>query len=579
MTDKLITTHLQNHLSQLIDYVNSNYDMPLDKLLPLFFQLKDKPYSLEWSHFMFEPMFRFKNAPRKMLYITGRQVSKSSSLAASQVLRAALIRNYNLLTVMPFFEQVRKFSTNYVRPFIMTSPLRVMLTGNGDSVLQRSLSNNSNLFYSYSQGDPSRLRGVPADECDLDEIQDMDYEDLAIIEANMSASRFKFMRFTGTPKTFDNTIHLLWDLSSQAVWHIPCQETGCKHLNRACADGDLLKMIGEHTLICSACGKPVNSRLGNYIHDFPARRRSFSGYRVSQLILPMHYESPKDWKVILDFRKEKPKYAFYNEILGESFDAGAKLLTAEELRSACTGPIIESPGQVNHDRYIMLAQGVDWGGRGKEKTSDSEDFISNTAVAIAGMRPDGVIEIPWLYKMPYELKHFEETRMVAQIAADARVDWLAMDYGGQGNVMEELVKAAGWPENRICPFTYVKPSRNAPIIKYTPPKHFGVRSSYMLEKSRSLILLCELIKTKQVIFSAKDEYFNDHLKDFFAIYEEYVENPRAAPMRLVRRMSRRTDDMVHACNFAVMCIYHALGRWPSIASAFQATGSDSTDET
>lgn len=504
----------------------------------------------------------------------------STSIAGMQILRAAAQANYNILTVMPLYEQTRKFSVNYVRPFLVTSPARGLLVGENsvDSVLQRgigSIAHNSSLFYSYSHGDPSRIRGIQASECNFDETQDLQLDDLPVIEACMSASRYKLTRYTGTPKTFDNTLHKLWEDSSQACWHIPCQETGCKHENRCDVKGDLLKMLGETTLSCAKCGKPVNSRLGYWVHDVPALRMIFPGYHVSQPILPMHYLLPKDWFILKQAQKDKPPYLFYNEYLGESFDSGTKMLTKDELVAAATAECYEPDETYPSGQYVVNMLGVDWGGRGKEKTTDTDDFVSNTALALAGLRPDGVIEINWLHKVAYAMTHDIESEIVANVAARTNSAMVAMDYGGQGNVQEQLLMAKGWPREKVIPFTYNVMQARRPIVFYQPPRHFGVRNSYTLDKPRSLILLVQLIKAGKILLPKGDRYINDHLKDFLNIFEETMDNPRGAPRRLVRRLSRRTDDIVHAINFAVMGIYHLTSAWPQLARAFMDASADS----
>lgn len=543
-------------------------------LLPLIFQLRGMPYDLSWSHFMMDPMFRVFNSPRRMLWKCSRQVSKSTSQAAAQIIRARIQPNYNILTILPLFEQTRKFSQNYVRPFISTSPIKSVLLGelSADSVLQRAIGDNSNLFYSYCAGDPNRIRGIAADEIDADEVQDLDSEDLPVIEQCMSASRYKIVRYTGTPKTFDNTIHLLWEDSSQAFWAIPCV---CGYTNRSMVDGDLLNMIGDlshrndgsvRTLICAKCGRDLNSRNGYWVHVFPERQLSFPGYHVPQPILPMHYESAPDWQIILETRRDKPTYIFYNECLGESYDLGAKVITAEQINNACVADPCE-PHTMPVGRYVMQALGIDWGGRGKEKATDTDDFISNTAFALAGLNADGTVDIPYLHKIPYVVDQGHEGDMAVNVASQARCDYVALDYGGQGNVQEGIMHAKGWPDTRTIPFTYSVMAPTKPIVFYQPGSA-GTRSSYTLDKPRSILLLCELIKRKIVRLPDLDKYKNDHLRDFLALIEESIDNPRGSPRRLIKRMVRRHDDVVHAINFAVMGLFHATQNWPKVTEAF-----------
>ncbi len=405
-----------------------------------------------------------------------------------------------------------------------------------------------------------------------DEMQDMDVSDLPVIEQCMGASRYKIVRYTGTPKTFDNTAHLLWEDSSQAHWYIPC--LNCRHENRCVAgakgdEGDLLNMLGDLTLVCAKCGKPVDSRIGFWVHDYPERQLTFAGYHVPQPILPMHYESPPAWTVLKEIQRDKPAYIFFNEVLGESYDIGAKIITKQQVEDACVCPPLQ-PGSLRFEasRYPMTALGIDWGGRGKEKPTDSDDFISNTAMALAGITADGCIDIRWLHKVPYTIDSSHEPEMAVNVAAEAQCDWVALDYGGQGNVQENAMRALGWPRELTCPFTYCVASPRRPIVFYEKPAHGGVRSSYSLDKPRSILLLCELIKRGVVRLPAHQPWLEDHLRDFLHIYEEVTENPRGSPTRLVKRSARRTDDIVHAINFACMALFHRANAWPKMAEAF-----------
>jgi hypothetical protein len=148
------------------------------------------------------------------------------------------------------------------------------------------------------------------------------------------------------------------------------------------------------------------------------------------------------------------------------------------------------------------------------------------------------------------------------------VYYIGMDYGGQGNVQETLLVSRGWPLERIVPFTYAVMAPTRPIVFYNPPAGRGVRSSYTLDKPRSLLLLCEMIKRGFVKLPSGDRYLNDHLRDFLNIMEESIDNPRGSPRKLVKRMARRTDDVVHAINFLVMSLLHSTQAWPKMAEAF-----------
>lgn len=564
-------------------------------ILPLIFRLKGKPFDIVDGHFLFEHEFVVHNMPRRQIDKAGRQVAKSTNKAAGGIIRAAARPYYNLLTVTPLFEQIRKFSNNYVKPFLRESAVRsyLLAQGSDQQVLQRTLSNGSTLFYNYASNSADRIRGTPADEVDFDELQDFELDVLPVIQSCLDASPYKIERYSGTPKTFDNPLQVYWDYSSKGVWHIPCQETGCKHENRCTVadEGDLLKMIGDgrrrkdgrlNTLLCAKCGNPVNARLGYFIHAFPNRRLTFAGFHKPQILFPMHYESALAWDKIMDVARNKPKYLFYNEVLGESIDVGQKLITIGDLKAAGIGKY-QSPSTFDRSNYIATAVGTDWGGKGKEKVSDTEEFISNTSLALGGIRGDGVVEITWGYQTQYSADHFREAGICKEAAGISGADIIAHDYGGAGDVRESILIKAGWPAGRILPFTYVAMGLNKNIVTFTKGPA-DARASYSLDKARSLLLLCELIKAKKVIFPEYTGRMATLMNDFLAIYQEKRDNPRGGSSVLINRIHKQHDDFVHAVNFVVMGLFHRTGKWPNMGAiweeimALRVVGSDGTEE-
>lgn len=181
-------------------YLRQSKIPSLTPLLPLLLQLKGKPYTLD-NHFPFEPFFRTR-LPRVTLLKTGRQVSKSTSLAAQGVIFANAIPYFATLYVTPLFEMVRRFSHQYVREFIERSPVKRLFVGQKtlNSVLQRSFLNGSTMFFSYALLDAERTRGIPADKNVIDEVQDMQFDLLPIIHETLSGSSWAVRQYAGTPR-------------------------------------------------------------------------------------------------------------------------------------------------------------------------------------------------------------------------------------------------------------------------------------------------------------------------------------------------------------------------------------------
>jgi hypothetical protein len=178
-------------------------------ILPQLLSLNGKPFSLK-DHFPFEPMYTRFGIPKKTVLKCGRQVSKSTTLAVQGIIQSAVKPFFKTLFVCPLFEQIRRFSSNYVRPFIQNSPVKSALIGEtvagAQNVLQRTMRNESIMFFTFCFLDAERVRGIPADKLAIDEVQDINWDFIGVLEHCLKASPYKFQQFSGTSKTEDNTL-------------------------------------------------------------------------------------------------------------------------------------------------------------------------------------------------------------------------------------------------------------------------------------------------------------------------------------------------------------------------------------
>jgi len=557
---------LLSGLKRYGELIKLNPNISAAPLIPLMFRLRGAPMSISDRFFPHEPIFRLGTQPRRSIIKSGRQCGKSAGIAVRGILLAALYKYFNIAYAFPQSTQAEFFSNNYFRPIMNGSIFGKHCVGR-DAVMQRDFQSGSSVFFKYIGDSAERARGVDASCIMADELQGHDLDCLDVLLACMGASPYKFVHYTGTPKTNDNPMQTMWDQSSQAEWVIPCQ--ACNKENICNTANDLLKMLDDTTIVCAnpECRRPLDSSLGYYVHEHPSRQLSFPGYHMPQCVFPMHYDHKISWAVLMDAWKNKPKFYFYNEILGESYDAGTKLITAAELRAAAT-IVPQKPDAFESGRYQVSAIGIDWGGKGKETTKDAQEFISNTACALGGIDGSGIIDIVYLARTPYSMDYGAEARLMQEFAGQAQVDFIASDNAGAGDLREYVLRAAGVPPEKIVPFTYSVMSINKPIVFWETPTDTanmrGARSSYTLDKTRSLTLVIEGIRRKKIRLPDYEQ-FKDELSDFFALYEESREKPTGGQHRLIRRQSKRTDDIVHAINFCCMALYYRTGMWPDFA--------------
>lgn len=546
-----------NALKTFVDFYKTNPGtlVPLLGLL----NLKGRPYSLV-DHFAMEPLFKMR-LPRRMVFKCARQISKTTSVAASGILRAACQAHLSTLVITPRFEQLRRISSNYFSPFMTDSPIVNILTDEKctKQVLQRTFSNGSSIIFSFAFLDCDRVRGLSVDWIDYDEVQDLDYEFLPIIHECMSASKLRMSMYSGTPKTLDNTVQALWEESSQAEWIIPC--TACGKWNMTTVHEDLLKMIGRTTLVCAKCQKPVNARVGRWYHTAKDNMSKFQGYHIPQPIMPMHYEDKEKWGELLDKRDGKNNYnqsRFYNEVLGESCDFGNKLITITDIKKASTLGVNDLATAIDAFRRCSVrALGVDWGGGGIEG-------VSSTVASLVGLKSDGRIGCFYCTRFHAGFTHDDEANALLRLFKEGCCHYFAHDYGGSGSVRETLMIQAGLPIDRIMNFVYVRATaRN--MVHWHPPHPNEMRGYFALDKARSLVLQATCLKGS-VILLPEYESSKNVTHDLLALLEDKHEMPGGADIYLVRKQPKLQDDFAHSLNYGAVAIWDRTGRYPDLSS-------------
>ena len=563
------------HLKSLVEIGGVH---TLEPLLPLCLSLNGKPYDLK-DHFAFSPFYKTR-MPSQMVVVAGRQVAKSSNLAAHGVVLSNAIPYFRTLFITPLYEQIRRFSNNYVSTFVNQSPVKALWTGTStkNSVLSKTFRNNSSMTFSFTGTDCDRVRGVSTDSLAVDEVQDFDSDHFPIIRETMSHSKWSLTKFTGTPKTLDNTIHGLWQRSSQAEWVIPCDH--CRTWNFPCLSLNLEAMLGPLRddisedapgVVCHKCQKPIRPRVGHWVHRYPDKRWDFAGYHIPQIIMPLHYSSYKKWDELLAKQRGWGNYTqarFYNEVLGESVDAGQQLVSETELRRAGSLPWKNNPNvpdkavmsRLGH--YTMRVLAVDWGGGG-------EAGVSFTTMALLGYAPDGKIHCLWGKRLVASQEHLREARELLHWTRVFAPDLVVHDYTGAGVVREGILVQAGFDLNRVMPIEYIR-AGSGNMLRYIEPTILHNRGRYRLDKTRSLLWTCQAIKLNMLQFFEYD-YVNDDnsglMHDFLALVEEKTESRLAGDIYTIVRNQMLSDDFAQAVNIGCCALWHATGNWPNFAQA------------
>lgn len=560
-------------------------------ILPLILTLKGEPFTLQRTirrrgdqdiivcegYAPFEPFYRTRMV-RKTLYKTGRQVAKSSSIAARSILQCASIPFFSTLFIGPQYETIRRLSQNYVGPFIEQSPVRSLFLGKSaaHSVLQRTFKNNSKMIFSFAFLSADRTRGISADQLLVDECQELAKEHIPILLETMSGSRWKGIEaYAGTPKSLENTIEMLWSGrygSSMAEWVVKCHR--CGYWNVPAKKHDLEAMIGpwredisyeKPATLCAKCRRYIWPHTGRWVHGREDRRWGFAGYHIPQIIMPMHYADREAWRKLLGKMEgagNTPKHVFMNEVCGESEDTGSRVVTLTELQKACVLPwecgLTAAEQAFNRDDYTHTVLACDWGGGG-------EDGLSYTVFAVLGLRGDGKIDVIFGYRSLTPHDHIREAKLAIAIANRFKCQTIAHDYTGAGSLRETLINQSGFPADRILPVAYVRAGAAAKVMIYKPATKNAPRPYYQVDKARSLLLTCNQIRNGYLRFFKWDG--DDGLVyDFLGLVDETIESHTGGRnVFTITRDPNMADDFAQAVNIGCCSLWHMSDKWPNIA--------------
>ena len=281
----------------------------------------------------------YNTGSKRMLFMTSRQTEKSTTLGNKLLQRSAMRRHGAALFVTPSALQTTVFSKTRVADIVDISPLIKGMTSKSltNNILEKEFISGSKIYLRYAYLTADRIRGLSVNDVFCDEIQDLLSQNMPVIEETASHARNPFFCYSGTPKTFDNTIEHYWSkASTQSEWVIPCEAHGTPkrpetwHWNVL---GE--KNLGKHGPICDKCGKLLNPEhpMAQWVSMNPGA--DYEGFRICRLMVPWFAKNPEKWAEILSAYELYPRAQFFNEVLALSYDSGTKPISRTELIQAC----------------------------------------------------------------------------------------------------------------------------------------------------------------------------------------------------------------------------------------------------
>jgi hypothetical protein len=221
--------------------------------------------------------------------------------------------------------------------------------------------------------------------------------------------------------------------------------------------------------------------------------------------------------------------------------------------------------------YNHVVMGVDWSGGG----ALGKSFTSG---CILGSRPGSQrLDCLYAFRLPMGLKPEDEASIIMKYMKDFDCLFLAHDYTGAGYLREVILNNAGIALEELIPFTYAFVPKKDIISLYAPAD--GARQSYILDKARSLAIMCGLVRNRMITLpKMRDKEDHPVITDLLALVEDPKEMPRGGIAYMIQRSPDKSDDFAHALNMASSAIWKMRGGYPNLVDVSRYSMSQSTLE-
>jgi hypothetical protein len=535
VSDPLSQTKLTNTLHDFMKFCNYNSGFLTGYFFPRYprstpMTLVDRPYAFS--------MFNIQIGGYTVLR-GSRQIGKSVSLGGRQLITTHILPGFRSLYITPHTEQLKTYADKLremeraFRFFDNKSKFR-------KNLYYKEFDKGGMIKLVYVLTSAASVRGNSADELLFDEYQNFDITLEPEVLEIQKASDMPVRVFAGTSLTTDTALEAKYAASSQAVWMIRC---GCGHWLNTGDKDVVVDLIQPKGVTCPKCSRVQDVRLGQYVHtDQEMLRNMQLGFHIPQIIVPFFTEDPVRWAEIYNKKVSGGDYRkFLQEVLGIPTEEGEREITQQHLKDMCVLNMEECQAKAKRGQYLLVVSGCDWGG--SDYIADLRTKASYTIHTVLGVNHDGTIDIIHFREysgMDYRSVADDIVRNHYALQGEA----LASDFG-VGQLYNMLLRERIKNVHKHLVFGYVGPSSAA----LSEPVGEHMFNQYSLNRTEAITSLYDAIKQRR-IRCFEWQKSNRYLMDFLNLFRTPSESTTGATSFTYRRHGSKTDDSLHAVNFA-----------------------------
>jgi hypothetical protein len=479
-----------------------------------------------------------------------RQISKSTAIAYRYIALGHILRGYSGYYIVPHPEHLKTFARRFddmYTAFRFRS--RGSKLGEVNNMYLKKFRKGSFFALFHVLEDDTKARGKTGDEICIDEYQNFDIDFHAVIDEILSASEWRIMIKAGTSLHTDTALNYSFERSSMGYWHIFCEH--CGHENIPLMEEGVLDMIQPTGPCCIKCGKPLRPETGHFVHRYPERidrEDPKIGIHVPQIFTPAVLKNKARWRALYNKKVHGGSIEkFLQENIGLPTEQGLREITEHTLRSMCKEDNGDDRKKAayyqelakNKRNYRFVLSGCDWGGSDHNRSSRRK--VSTTVHAMAGMKPDGRIEL--IHFRRYEAMNYAE--IIDDIVQNhKRMNGYAMasDFGVGYYYNSKLRDYL--PASRHLVFQYTGP-RSRVISR---PLQSEMINHYVINKTETISMLYEAIKNRRILCFNWEES-NAFLNDYLQVYRNVHESDTGVSTFTWASNPSKPNDSLQATNY------------------------------
>lgn len=384
--------------------------------------------------------------------------------------------------------------------------------------------------------------GILSHNCLIDESQNVNPDLLPEILYTQTMSKMPMTIYAGTALSTDTLLEDKWRASSMGMWHVRAMD-GKHWLNMY--DKDTLKKVCSNPLgpKCPYTGKLLDVTNGCYVH---ASRQALEagniGIHVPQCIIKDIAEDPVQWGKVYKHIQEDDFKKVLQECFGIAVAEGTREITQQDLQKICVIQATEDDlvKRCKEGYYRMIISGADWGGSDYNQAAKTKK--SYTVHCIIGLAPDGIVDI-----LHYRRYSGMDYHTIAKLIVDDHVKFkgkvIATDFGVGMAYNNEIRRYL--PLDRHFVMDYVGPSSAA----MATPKGEHLPNQIALNRTEALTNVFRDLKLGKLRARTWDASAN-YLLDWLNMFRVPTETAAGKKTFLYRRNPQKSDDSLHAFNFA-----------------------------